>query len=131
LPEHTRAGIARTPNAVTIWTAVSEYWNVDEARAYLPRLRELLRLVADGLGPGPEPGSMVLRPGAEHAEAALAELSARSIVLRQVGEGLVDFPAVGSDGELYLLCWREDESDLAWWHRPDEGFAGRHPLPLP
>jgi hypothetical protein len=29
------------------------------------------------------------------------------------------------------LCWQLGEDDLGWWHFPDEGFAGRHPLPLP
>jgi hypothetical protein len=73
----------------------------------------------------------MLPAGAEHAEAALAELQTRGVVLRQVDRGLVDFPALGTDGEIYLLCWHVEEPDLAWWHRPEDGFAGRQPLPLP
>jgi len=42
--------------------------------------------------------------------------------------GLVDFPAV-IDGETVFLCWRSDESELAWYHPVDEGFQGRRPLP--
>jgi len=30
---------------------------------------------------------------------------------------------------VYLLCWRDPEADLTWWHLPEEGFAGRKPLP--
>jgi len=43
---------------------------------------------------------------------------------------LVDFPALGEDGVVYYLCWRLDDGDqVAWWHLPAEGFAGRKPLP--
>jgi hypothetical protein len=110
---------------------VEAYWTVEEARGYLPRLRQLLELVSGALVPGRRVGTMTLRPGSEHAEAALAELEDRRVVLRQLGRGLVDFPALGSDGRTYLLCWQVDEADLGWWHRPDDGFAGRQPLPLP
>jgi len=106
-------------------------WTTNEAQAYLPRLRQLLELVGADVVPGPVPGTLALPPGAEHAEAALAELEDRGVVLRQLPHGLVDFPAMGSDGEIYLLCWKVDEPELGWWHRPDAGFAGRQPLPLP
>ena len=103
-------------------------WTVDEARAYLPRLRELVGLIDAALVPGPEPGTRALPAGSEHAEAAIAELHSGGIVLRQLGVGLVDFPWHGPDGEIRLLCYRLDEPDLLWWHRPEDGFAGRRPI---
>ena len=42
--------------------------------------------------------------------------------------GLVDFPAE-IDGETVFLCWRSDETELAWYHTIDEGYQGRRPLP--
>lgn len=42
--------------------------------------------------------------------------------------GLVDFPAL-IDGKTVLLCWRSDESALAWYHPIEEGYQGRRPLP--
>lgn len=42
--------------------------------------------------------------------------------------GLVDFPAV-IDGQTVFLCWRSDESELAWYHPIEEGYPGRRPLP--
>jgi len=42
--------------------------------------------------------------------------------------GLVDFPSV-IDGKTVFLCWRSDESGLAWYHPIEEGFQGRRPLP--
>ncbi len=42
--------------------------------------------------------------------------------------GLVDFPAV-INGETVFLCWRSDEGGLSWYHRIEEGYQGRRPLP--
>ena len=107
------------------------YWTVSEAQAYLPRLRELVAVVQDaglvaeragGNGHGKEATD-------DEVRAALAELEAGDIVLRHLRSGLVDFPALGKDGVVYLLCYRLDEDDLTWWHRPEDGFAGRQPLP--
>jgi hypothetical protein len=103
-------------------------WTVEEARAYLPRLRELVGLIDAALVPGPEPGTLALPAGSEHAEAAIAELHSGDIVLRQLDVGLVDFPWRGPDGELRLLCYQLDEPDVEWWHRPEDGFAGRRPI---
>jgi hypothetical protein len=103
-------------------------WTVEEARAYLPRLRELLALLDDALVEGPSPGTLVLPAGSEHAEAALAELQSEGVVLRQVGRGLVDFVWKGPGGEVRMLCYHVDEPGLDWWHRPEDGFAGRRPI---
>jgi hypothetical protein len=41
--------------------------------------------------------------------------------------GLVDFPAL-VDGEEVLLCWRFGEKSISFYHRLEDGFAGRKPL---
>lgn len=43
--------------------------------------------------------------------------------------GLVDFPSE-IDGEVVFLCWRTDEPDILWYHRIEEGYAGRKLLPV-
>ncbi len=58
---------------------------------------------------------------------ALAELQAAEVVLRDLDRGLVDFPTL-RDGEEVYLCWVEGEDEIAWWHGPDTGYAGRQPL---
>jgi hypothetical protein len=41
---------------------------------------------------------------------------------------LVDFPArIG--GRNVLLCWRPGETEVRWYHSPDEGMMGRQPIP--
>ena len=72
----------------------------------------------------------------EEADAALPRLTAvvervlaaEGIVLRDAERGLVDFPAVAPDGRRYWLCWLVGEPAVAWWHWPEDGFAGRRPL---
>jgi hypothetical protein len=103
-------------------------WTVDEVRVDLPRVRELVDLIRRSVAPGDAPETYALPAGAEHAEAALLELQERGVILRQLAAGLLDFPSVTADGEVRLLCWKIDEPDLAWWHRPEDGFAGRRPL---
>jgi hypothetical protein len=59
--------------------------------------------------------------------ARLAALADREIVLRDLERGLIDFPAVRDDREVYL-CWIEGESDIEFWHDLDAGYPGRRPL---
>jgi len=49
------------------------------------------------------------------------------IELRDINTGLVDFPSV-VEGEEAYLCWRLGETEVAYWHRRDEGFPNRRPL---
>ncbi len=57
----------------------------------------------------------------------LARLQEAEIVLRDLDRGLVDFPAIRDDREVYL-CWLEGEDEIAYWHDLEAGFAGREPL---
>ena len=103
-------------------------WTLEEARAYVPRLKELLGLIDGALLEGPRPGTYALPAGSEHAEAALAELQSEGIILRQLEHGIVDFVWQGPDGEVRLLCYQVGEPTLGWWHRPEDGFAGRRSI---
>jgi hypothetical protein len=109
------------------------YWTVEEARSYLPRLRELVAAVARasasaGVSRGNGHGAPA-PPGLPSIEEAAAELESGDIILRDPDRGLIDFHARGDDGVVYYLCWLAEEDDLGWWHLPEEGFAGRKPLP--
>ena len=42
--------------------------------------------------------------------------------------GLVDFPGI-IDGEPVHLCWRDDESELRYYHGVFAGFGGRKLIP--
>jgi hypothetical protein len=107
------------------------YWTVDEARAYLPRLRELVGVIRHAAlaRAGSASSANGQRSPMVDAQEAYEELTAGDIILRDATTGLVDFHARGADGVVYYLCWRLGEDDLAWWHRPEDGIAGRQPLP--
>lgn len=49
------------------------------------------------------------------------------IVLRDIDRGLVDFPALLDDREIYL-CWELGEDEVGYWHDLDAGYGGREPL---
>ena len=117
------------------WTLEEANAALDRVRATVRRIQELLRARRDraegeagrirgnGHAPGGEEVSELQR--------AIEELTGEGIVLRDIDNGLVDFPARTASGRLYLLCWLVDEPEVAWWHWPDTGFAGRRPLSDP
>ena len=59
--------------------------------------------------------------------AAVRQIDAWGITLRDISAGLVDFPAL-ANGRPIWLCWRLGEADIAWWHELEAGVAGRKPL---
>ena len=63
----------------------------------------------------------------DQMQADVAWLDERGIVLRDIPSGLLDFPALVGGQEAWL-CWRLGEDRVGYWHRADEGFAGRRPL---
>jgi hypothetical protein len=57
------------------------------------------------------------------------ELVGRGVEVKDLDEGLVDFPTLRR-GETVLLCWKLGEDEIGFWHSVEDGFAGRRPLPL-
>jgi hypothetical protein len=114
---------------------------VDEARALLPELLthadEFVRARADltellnTLQAG-EASPLGGVPEAKALEARIDELlswfGGQGLDVKGVAPLLLDFWSE-LDGEPVLLCWLEGDAELAWYHRPEHGFAGRRPLP--
>jgi hypothetical protein len=57
------------------------------------------------------------------------EIIEQGAEVKDIDEGLIDFPAL-RHGETVLLCWKLGEDEIRYWHRVEDGFAGRRPLPL-
>lgn len=130
------------------------YFTLSEANELLPEVRPLAeslvehrrgmreaaerraRLTARIAGNGgdldpQEPGELdeqFERESQAVAQAA-ASLQQLGVLVKDLDTGLVDFPA-RHGGEDVLLCWQLGEDEIAWWHRVEDGFAGRRPLPL-
>jgi len=69
-----------------------------------------------------------LRIIVEELDATVDRIGELGVQLKDVRLGLVDFPSL-REGERVLLCWQFGEDDVAYWHREEEGFAGRRMLP--
>ena len=67
-----------------------------------------------------------LERGAARIEEFLDELRELGVEFKG-WDGLVDFPAIMGDREVYL-CWKLGEPEVAHWHEVDAGFAGRRKL---
>ena len=133
------------------------FFTPQEAKAALPAVRPLLaelresftayrfaREQVDELSAmfGEDPARVAGHPQEREAmewreRAAKADARVRETIaqLNELGAdvkdpilGLIDFYAKRDDGEVVLLCYRDDEEDLRFWHSMDTGFAGRRPL---
>ena len=125
-------------------------FRVEEANAIVPRLHILMERLQRGAlrlqdemrafaeESGADPATLstdelvrrrpAVRALVEELDAIVGEIEASGAELKDVRLGLVDFPAE-RDGEIICLCWQFGEPEVAFWHRVDEGFAGRQPLP--
>lgn len=120
------------------------HYTLEEANAALQWVGDVLvqlRTAREGLGDeearealseagpqngGGQPGRVVSQAFLE-LRAGLTRLQEAEVVLRDLDRGLVDFPAVIDDREVYL-CWLEDEDEIGYWHDLEEGFGGRRPI---
>ncbi len=109
---------------------------VDRRRSHVAALlrQEELEGRIRGNGGGIPPAELADAAAAVDREArALAqvidELTEAGVEVKDIDEGLVDFPAL-RHGETVLLCWKLGEDEIRYWHTLESGFAGRRPLPL-
>jgi hypothetical protein len=63
----------------------------------------------------------------ESLKLAIEAIQSTGCVLKDLDVGLLDFPAIVNNEEVYL-CWRLGEERIRYWHRQDEGFAARKPI---
>jgi hypothetical protein len=63
----------------------------------------------------------------QEARDTLAELDEIGVQVKDLEQGLLDFPCV-MDGKTVLLCWKLGEKEIGYWHSTEDGFAGRKPL---
>ena len=125
------------------------FYDIDQANERLEQLRPLLeRLRADRDAVAEAQAELVRVRGTngsvEHAaelrereqrvrglvrrmKQAVEQMEAWDVTLRDIGTGLIDFPAL-ANGRPIWLCWRLGEDRIGWWHEHDAGFDARKPL---
>ena len=110
---------------------------VKSASAILEELAELKRILDEkgydvyrhqyfgGTGPN---GERVFPVELEKIVELLKKLESEGILVKNLEEGLIDFPFIRSNNQEVYLCWKLGESDIRYWHTIADGFAGRTPI---
>lgn len=121
-----------------------KHYTLEEARLLLPEIKswleqlrglrdelaELDKRMATRLKEGEDLGGEVVNSWVKkvtETKRLLTEFARREIQIKDLQRGLIDFPALISDREVFL-CWEEDEEDIEFWHDLDTGYAGRERL---
>ena len=116
----------------------------EEANAILPQLKEMLLRLRDSrdeltdqeahdvlseAAPANGGGDAARQVSVAFLEVRrlLGAIEESGIVLRDIDRGLVDFPALLEDREIYL-CWELGEDEVSYWHDLESGYRGREPL---
>lgn len=63
----------------------------------------------------------------QHLNALLNTFKEWGIELKDIDEGLVDFPSY-REGRIVYLCWKRGETRIEFWHDLEAGFGGRQPV---
>ncbi len=58
---------------------------------------------------------------------SLTEVVETGCVVKDLGQGLIDWYAVHQEREIFL-CWKLGEKEVAFWHEIDKGYKERHPV---
>jgi hypothetical protein len=124
---------------------VAVRYNLDDAQALLPearrRVHELAAIVADlqrlvsQLRDGTAPAASADDAAAleDAVDASVAWFDQHAVQIKSLTPALLDFPATAiRDGEPIdvLLCWRDDEDTIAYYHPPESGYQGREPVAM-
>lgn len=121
-----------------------KHYTLAEARALLPQLRlwlgQLQRLRRDlasyeqstepHLVQGDDFGGGKVNQWIRNLSAfkeVLEEFNQREIQIKDLDRGLVDFPAIQANREVFL-CWEQHEDDITYWHDLETGYGGREKL---
>lgn len=124
-------------------------FTIEEANALLPTLRPIVENILENIRRLRATSEAVIRaqqldPEApdlldrlqENADIAklvnevkawVAEIHTFGCVCKGAEQGLIDFPCMlGND--VVFLCWQIGEASVSYWHRIEDGFAGRRPF---
>jgi hypothetical protein len=69
-----------------------------------------------------------LRNSANQLTQAAEKIESYGCLLKDIDQGLVDFPWEIEEGRVVFLCWQFGEPAVIAWHPIDSGFAQRQPL---
>lgn len=101
----------------------------EEADGQLNRIAQRITLTGGMIPPREE--AALLRKRKETAartiKTAFERIQEIGCQVKDLDTGLVDFPTLYRNEEVYL-CWRLGESGITFWHHIADGFGGRRPI---
>lgn len=104
------------------------FFTPNQANAHLAQVREITERVLEIKKKAElETEDEAVTDAMEELEKEVQKLEDLGCVLKDMGIGLVDFPAVRL-GRRVWLCWRMGEKNVSFWHGLNEGFAARKPV---
>jgi hypothetical protein len=131
------------------WTMTMEdkrYFTVEEANRLIPQIQGMVERLRQGQQrlrrhrPTAEATAQKAagNGGGSDAEAylsdysqtfarSLAQLETMGVLVKDIEQGLIDFPHWREGREVYL-CWKYGEERINHWHETDSGYSGRQPL---
>jgi len=124
-------------------------FTVNEANDLLPKLRPLVEQILENIRRLKGASESVIRREQLDADAPnlmdrlrqdaeiakligqvqgwVDEINSHGCTCKGVEQGLIDFPCM-LGAEVVFLCWQLGEPQVVFWHRIEDGFAGRKPL---
>jgi len=122
-----------------------KHFTVEEANELLPRLvamlnhiehieaelqpqaEEISRIHKAAGGNGGGDYSVELLEHSTKIAEVLEQIGQLGVIVKDADEGLLDFPHLREDREVFL-CWKKGEKEVKFWHELNTGYKGRKPL---
>lgn len=123
-----------------------DQFTLDEANAWIPWLAEKFRqlnlvqqeyaaiqerIYDSRIASDDETGVSELKATSDQLsrqlEEGVEEILDQGIIVRDLSLGLVDFPSLREDRDIYL-CWIGGEAQVDYWHEINQGFSRRQPI---
>jgi hypothetical protein len=60
-------------------------------------------------------------------KSVVEKITEMGVQIKDADTGLIDFPTLYRDREVYL-CWRLGETGIGFWHHVEDGFRGRQAI---
>ncbi len=92
--------------------------------AILARSPEVWPVIEKAAGNGGSKAAAQVEHEFERMHALVHQIQDTGAVLKDINQGLLDFPSLREGREVYL-CWLYGEDEIKYWHEIDAGYAGR------
>jgi len=96
-------------------------------REILAHQPEIWSVMEKSAGNGGNPTLSRMVKTFDRLDALIHNIQDTGALIKDINTGLLDFPALKNDHEVYL-CWKYGEEDIAFWHEIEDGYAGRQSI---